>query len=125
MKKEWVFKEEMTMWLRKNWSNPYTDETTLHCLANKLIYLGCISLGEETTAFLSPTECAETLVSVTKEKVRTWLMNMRTRHWRRCLREACENRRPAAILIEDSICIFDGKPLRVVLELKKTPCRLI
>ena len=80
------FSEVMNAWLRENWTNPYPDEEGLVQIANSC---GC------TTSVVS-----------------NWLINARTRKWRPAIVKAFENGRPASLLHEDSINIFDGKPLR-------------
>jgi hypothetical protein len=45
---------------------------------------------------------------VTTSVVNNWLINARTRRWRPAIIKACELKRPADFLLEDSINIFDG-----------------
>jgi hypothetical protein len=78
----------MTNWLRGNWANPYPDEITLHMMAEE-----CGS---------SPTV------------VGNWLINARTRKWRPAIVKAYEMNRPADLLLEDSIHIFSGRPVREI-----------
>jgi hypothetical protein len=75
----------MTNWLRENWINPYPDETVLQQISR---------------------DCGTTPHIVTN-----WLINARTRKWRPAIMKAYEMNRPAELLLEDSIAIFDGKPL--------------
>ena len=82
------FSEVMNNWLRENWTNPYPDDDGL----NEISVL---------------TGCTPTVVS-------NWLINARTRKWRPAIVKASENGRPASLLQEDSINIFDGKPLRSI-----------
>ena len=80
------FAEVMNHWLRENWTNPYPDDEGLTQIANSC---GC-----------------------TPSVVSNWLINARTRKWRPAIVKAFENGRPASLLHEDSMNIFDGKPLR-------------
>jgi hypothetical protein len=76
----------MTNWLRENWTNPYPDEASLNNMAHIC-------------------GCAPTVVS-------NWLINARTRKWRPAIVKAYEMGRPAHLLLEDSINIFSGQPVR-------------
>jgi hypothetical protein len=78
----------MTNWLRDNWANPYPDEVTLQKMAEE-----CGS---------SPTV------------VGNWLINARTRKWRPAIVKAYDMNRPADLLLEDSINIFSGRPVREI-----------
>lgn len=78
----------MTSWLRTNWTNPYPDDDGLVVMA---------------------THCATTI-----QVISNWLINARTRKWRPAIIKASELGRPADLLLEDSINIFDGKPLREI-----------
>lgn len=81
-----LFHNHMNNWLRANWINPYPDEAVSHQLAY---------------------ETGETL-----HVVNTWLMNARSRRWRPAVLKAFESNRPSALLWEDSIAVFEDKPLR-------------
>jgi len=76
----------MTNWLRRNWINPYPDESCLEQMAK---------------------DCG-----TSKTVVNNWLINSRTRKWRPAIAKAYELGRPTVLLKEDSIRIFDGKPLQ-------------
>jgi len=76
----------MTAWLRQNWTNPYPDEDGVAEMA-----LMC---------------------GTTTSVINNWLINARTRKWRPAIIKATELNRPADVLLEDSLCIFDGKPVR-------------
>jgi hypothetical protein len=80
------FSKYMTSWLRDNWTNPYPDEDGLVDMAR---------------------ECGTTSTIVSN-----WLINARTRKWRPAIIKATGLSRPSEILLEDSIRIFDGRPLR-------------
>jgi hypothetical protein len=80
------FAEYMVQWLKGNWTNPYPDEDGLEMMAR---------------------DCG-----VTTSVVNNWLINARTRRWRPAIVKACELQRPANLLLEDSINIFDGDPVR-------------
>jgi hypothetical protein len=90
------FAMKMTDWLVGNWTNPYPDEDGLSELA-------------------SETDTHPTIVS-------NWLINARTRKWRPAIVKASTFLdRPASLLLEDSINIFKGLPLRT-LEGDETSC---
>jgi hypothetical protein len=76
----------MNQWLVDNWTNPYPDDEGISALADR----------NGTTP---------TIVS-------NWLINARTRKWRPAIVKAYETGRPADMLKEDSIRIFQRKPLR-------------
>jgi Homeobox KN domain len=80
------FSAYMMKWLRENWTNPYPDDEGVVELAN---------------------HCG-----VTVHVISNWLINARTRKWRPSIVKASEMGRPALVLFEDSLNIFDGKPLR-------------
>ena len=82
------FAEYMTQWLKDNWTNPYPDEDGLEMMAH---------------------DCG-----VTTSIISNWLINARTRKWRPAIVKAYELKRPANLLLEDSINIFDGKPVREI-----------
>ena len=46
--------------------------------------------------------------------VYNWLVNFRSRKWRDAIGKALEKERPSELLEEDSIRIFEKKPLRVL-----------
>ena len=77
----------MTGWLLENWTNPYPDEAGLVQMAN--------------------------ICNTTPGVVSNWLINARTRKWRPSIIKATQRTdRPSAVLLEDSIRIFQGEPLR-------------
>ena len=78
--------KHMTAWIRANWTNPYPDEEGLEELARQ-----CDTTG--------------TVVS-------NWLINARTRKWRPAIVKATQMNRPANMLLEDSLRIFDGNTIR-------------
>jgi Coprinus cinereus mating-type protein. len=80
------FTQVMNQWLVDNWTNPYPDDEGIAALAD-----------------LNGT--SSTIVS-------NWLINARTRKWRPAIVKAYETGRPADLLKEDSIRIFQRKPLR-------------
>jgi Homeobox KN domain len=72
-----------------NWTNPYPDDEGLVHLA---------------------ADCG-----VTATVVSNWLINARTRKWRPAIVKATNlEDRPSSMLLEDSIRIFQGRPLRAV-----------
>jgi hypothetical protein len=81
------FGVHMTDWLLKNWTNPYPDDDGVAQLA---------------------IECG-----VSPAVVSNWLINARTRKWRPSIVKATSlEDRPSSMLLEDSIRIFRGQPLR-------------
>jgi hypothetical protein len=82
------FAEYMQQWLKDNWTNPYPDDDGLAEIAQ---------------------DC-----DTTKNVVGNWLINARTRKWRPAIVKAYELSRPADMLLEDSINIFEGKPVREI-----------
>lgn len=98
-----VFNAYMTEWIcqSRNWTNPYPDETMLKQMANQFIHIGGIpGLNDSATQ-------AEAIA-----KINTWLLNTRTRQWRPAVEEAFDGKRPAMLLMEDSLRIFKGDKLR-------------
>jgi Homeobox KN domain len=89
-----AFHSHMNNWLRANWINPYPDEAVSHQLAYET--------GENVHV------------------VNTWLVNARSRRWRPAVLKAFELGRPSEHLLEDSINIFEDKPLRPVHEVTST-----
>ena len=77
---------KMNSWLLENWINPYPDEDTTNELAR--------------------------VCGTTTQTIYTWLVNARTRKWRPAIEKAFEMKRPAELLLEDSIQIFNGEPVR-------------
>jgi hypothetical protein len=82
------FSKYMTSWLRDNWTNPYPDEDGLADMAR---------------------DCGTTSTIVSN-----WLINARTRKWRPAIIKATDLSRPSELLLEDSIRIFEGSQLRLV-----------
>mmetsp|Transcript_3177 Transcript_3177/g.6227 ORF Transcript_3177/g.6227 Transcript_3177/m.6227 type:complete len:481 (-) Transcript_3177:156-1598(-) len=82
------FADYMQHWLRDNWTNPYPDDDGLAQIAE---------------------DC-----DTTPTVVSNWLINARTRKWRPAIVKAYDLGRPADLLKEDAINIFDGSPLRQV-----------
>ena len=76
----------MTDWLRDNWINPYPDDNGLKEMA--------------------------AVCGTTPTVISNWLINSRTRKWRPAIVKACEMGRPSGMLLEDSLALFDGKPIR-------------
>ena len=98
-----VFNAYMTEWIcqSRNWTNPYPDDTVLKQMANHFIHIGGIpGLNDSATE-------AEAIA-----KINTWLLNTRTRHWRPAVEQAFDGKRPAMLLMEDSLRIFKGDKLR-------------
>lgn len=101
-----VFNAYLTEWLCqiRNWVNPYPDEIVLQQMAKHFIHLRCIPGCDDT---------------VTEEeaiaKIYTWFLNIRSRQWRPAVEEAFDGKRPALLLMEDSLRIFKGDKLRPVI----------
>lgn len=89
------FAKYMTSWLRDNWTNPYPDEQGLAEMA---------------------AHCGTTV-----QVISNWLINARTRKWRPAIVKATGLGRPADLLLEDSVRIFDGKPVRDLNESHPVP----
>lgn len=86
-------------------------------LARFMIQKGCVPLtskDEDTLLELAPNEYDQKLIALIIEKINNFLVNTRTRKWRPSLEQAFNNRRPAALLLEDSLRIFKEEPLRPV-----------
>lgn len=83
-----AFHSHMNNWLRANWINPYPDEAVSHQLAYET--------GENVHV------------------VNTWLVNARSRRWRPAVLRAFELGRPSEYLLEDSINLFEDRPLRPI-----------
>lgn len=81
-----AFSKYMTDWLRQNWTNPYPDDEGMRAMAD---------------------DCG-----TTTKIISNWLINARTRKWRPAIEKAIEANRPSQLLLEDSLNIFDEKPLR-------------
>ena len=84
----------MTAWLRDNWINPYPDDVVLSEMA---------------------AHCG-----TTPTIIGNWLINTRTRKWRPAIVKAMQLNRLAAYLLEDSLCFFDGRPVRPLNEMSRT-----
>ena len=91
------FTNYMTNWLRDNWTNPYPDDQNLSDMA---------------------AHCGTTV-----QVIGNWLINARTRKWRPAIVKATALGRPADLLLEDSIRIFDGKPVRDLSDNHRHPPR--
>ena len=89
-----AFHSHMNNWLRANWINPYPDEAVSHQLAYET--------GENVHV------------------VNTWLVNARSRRWRPAVLKAFELGRPSQYLLEDSINLFEDRPLRTIQEINAT-----
>jgi hypothetical protein len=84
----------MNNWLRANWLNPYPAEAVSHQLAYET--------GENVHV------------------VNTWLVNARSRRWRPAVQKAFELGRPSEYLLEDSINLFEDRPLRSIQQINVT-----
>lgn len=105
-KAKWqLFSSHLTAWMcqSSNWKNPQPDSVVLKQMADYFINIDCVP-GVDGTA----TE-AEAIA-----KISTWLLNFRTRHWRPSLEQAFDLKRPAMLLLEDSLRTFKNDTLRPV-----------
>lgn len=76
------------LWLKKNWGNPFPDQTMLTHLAEHLIREDCITLNKNDSTKLlagmkNSADYHKSLVDVAIEKITNWLVNTRTRKWRK------------------------------------------
>lgn len=78
----------MSQWLADNWVNPFPDDSTVHSIA----------ISHE----------------VDYDKVANWLINNRSRKWRKVIQKAFDLGRPAELLMEDSLRMFLKEPLRPI-----------
>mmetsp|Transcript_8931 Transcript_8931/g.17200 ORF Transcript_8931/g.17200 Transcript_8931/m.17200 type:complete len:640 (+) Transcript_8931:121-2040(+) len=112
-----AFNEQMNLWLRCNWANPFPDTEMLNHLVSHLITCGCMTLPKEKAKPLMngrSQDYHDDMVKLAIEKVTNWLVNARTRKWRPSIQEAFDLKRPTFMLLEDSIRIFDGKAPRTI-----------
>mmetsp|Transcript_11399 Transcript_11399/g.25017 ORF Transcript_11399/g.25017 Transcript_11399/m.25017 type:complete len:523 (-) Transcript_11399:372-1940(-) len=80
--------EHMGEWLKQNWTNPYPDDEVLVKMSEKC--------------------------GTSPSVVSNWLINARTRKWRPAIMKAYDLGRPADMLKEDAINIFEKKPVRKI-----------
>ena len=73
----------------------------LENLANYLILHRCVTVGKN--------DADKSMLTIAKDKINNWLVNIRTRKWRPSIADAFDAKRPAALLLEDSVCIFEMK----------------
>jgi len=78
--------EYMNNWLKDNWTNPYPDDDGLAIIAKE--------------------------VGTSPIVVSNWLINARTRKWRPAIVKAFNLGRPAGMLKQDAINIFEGTPVQ-------------
>ncbi len=112
-----TFNEQMNLWLRCNWANPFPDTEMLNHLVSHLITSGCMTLPKEKADLLTnghSEDYHDSMMKLATEKVTNWLVNARTRKWRPSIQEAFDLKRPTFMLLEDSISIFEGRPLMTI-----------
>ena len=110
-----AFQNSMNFWLRMNWCNPFPDDLMNAHLARFLVDNGCVPLTTKDVKALeglSPVEYDKMMMKLATDKVSNFLVNTRTRKWRPSLFQAFDLRRPAGLLLEDSIRIYEEKELR-------------
>ena len=78
----------------------------LENLANYLILHRCVTVGKN--------DADKSISEIAKHKINNWLVNIRTRKWRPSIADAFDAKRPAALLLEDSVRVFDEKKLRSI-----------
>lgn len=81
-----LFKAYMEQFLKQNWTHPFPDAAMLHRLAQFLIQERCITLSSKESNELQgvhPAEYNKAMMDITETKVETWLVNNRTRRWRK------------------------------------------
>ena len=101
----------MTVWLMHNFTNPYPDEVMLKSLAHYLIVkVKCIKLNPNDADILK----GKTPEEIACARINNWLVNARTRKWRPAIEDAFNAKRPAALLLEDSIRTLGGEELRPI-----------
>mmetsp|Transcript_10658 Transcript_10658/g.17596 ORF Transcript_10658/g.17596 Transcript_10658/m.17596 type:complete len:332 (+) Transcript_10658:58-1053(+) len=112
-----LFQTIMNDWLTHNWTNPFPDTTALNVLATQLIQAQCIVVKDQDAQVLvgkSVEERQRYMMKTTIKKIETYLANTRMRKWRKCIEDAFDLRRPANLLLEDSLRLCLGKALRPV-----------
>ena len=62
----------------------------------------------------NPAEYHMSAVNIANEKISNWLVNTRSRRWRPSFATAFDEKRPVALLLEDSLKIFIGEKLRPI-----------
>jgi hypothetical protein len=109
--KQSVFNSTLTSWLRQseNFVNPYPDDIVLDQLVRRLISLGCITTTDGSAV------ARQSLMDIALEKINVWLTNARSRKWRPSIEIAFDAKRPAMLLLEDSLRNFDETELRPVI----------
>ena len=110
-----AFQNSMNFWLRMNWCNPFPDDLMNAHLARFLVDNGCVPLTTKDVKALeglNPVEYDKMMIKLATDKISNFLVNTRTRKWRPSLFRAFDLRRPAGLLLEDSIRIYEEKELR-------------
>lgn len=117
------FAKYMTTWLKDNWTNPYPDDEGLNQIANDCattttVVGNWLINGKGTSALLKSTSrvhphpLASNLTFFLTMSCIVFLA--RTRKWRPAIVKAFDANRPYEHLLEDSIAIFDGRPVREI-----------
>ena len=112
-----LFTDQMSLWMRHNWANPFPDDVMLRHLADHLIRTRCITVSKSKAELLDGKRnhaYQQGMMDLVFEKISNWLVNSRTRRWRPCIQKAFDAKRPAHLLLEDSLRIFEGKELRTL-----------
>mmetsp|Transcript_5138 Transcript_5138/g.8545 ORF Transcript_5138/g.8545 Transcript_5138/m.8545 type:complete len:226 (+) Transcript_5138:1-678(+) len=115
-----VFLNCMHSWIKNNFVSPFPDALMLTRLANYMILqLRCITVSKSEAKILedsSPSDYRRNLMNITTDKISNWLVNRRVRRWRPAIQRAFDQRRPAALLLEDSLRIYEQKKLRPLID---------
>eukprot|EP00985_Skeletonema_marinoi_P009991 scaffold4708_cov116-Skeletonema_marinoi.AAC.13 len=112
-----MFQTKMSNWLLQNWTNPFPDTAALNFLANHLLQAQCIVLKANNAHVLAGKSFEERQCYMIKKackKIETYLVNSRIRIWRKIIEDAFDLRRPAYLLLEDSLRLCEGKALRPI-----------
>eukprot|EP00984_Skeletonema_dohrnii_P023192 scaffold12264_cov118-Skeletonema_dohrnii-CCMP3373.AAC.8 len=116
-KKNEMFQTKMSNWLLQNWTNPFPDTAALNFLANHLLQAQCIVVKDNDAHVPAGKTFEERQCYMIKKackKIETYLVNSRLRKWRKSIEDAFDLRRPAYLLLEDSLRLCEGKELRPI-----------
>ena len=135
------FQASLVDWLIRHWANPFPDTAELNTLAIHLIQFDCISMNAkdaQSLACKSFEERRRCMMEIVIKKIETFLVNIRLRKWRKSIEDAFDmvslvwrnmkllvcfssnidlvylQQRPATLLLEDSLRLFQRKALRSI-----------
>merc|ERR1711982_64354 len=98
-------------WFRTNFWNPFPCDTVFSNLVHNLVSSDCLVLtisDAKKLIDLAPPSAYLYKKDIAIEKLTNFLINTRTRKWRPAVEKAFDLRRPASMLLEDALAIFDG-----------------